>query len=80
MSVPSGKNVSAKVFLKLSKYKDLEIEIANMWHMKVKTIPVVVGALGVIKKSSSSSSSASDLQFLLACFNCVRWFDGQTDK
>ena len=30
MSVPTGKNVSAKVFEKLSKYKDLEIEIEKM--------------------------------------------------
>ena len=43
MSVPTDKNVSAKLFEKLSKYKDLEIEIENMWHLKTTTIPVVVG-------------------------------------
>ena len=30
MSVPSDKNVSAKVFDKMSKYKDLEIEVSKM--------------------------------------------------
>ena len=35
---------------KLSKYKDLEIEIARMWGMKMLIVPVVIGALGVIKK------------------------------
>ena len=52
MSVPSDSNISAKEFEKLSKYKDLEIEIAKMWKMKTKTIPVVVGALGMIKKGA----------------------------
>ena len=50
MSVPSDSNIPAKEFEKLSKYKDLEIEIAKMWKMKTKTIPVIVGALRMIKK------------------------------
>ena len=32
--VPSDSNISAKEFEKLSKYKDLDIEIAKMWKMK----------------------------------------------
>ena len=52
MSVPTDKNVSAKVFEKLSKYKDLEIEIEKMWQLKTTIIPVVVGALGLIKKGT----------------------------
>ena len=50
VSVPSDSNISVKEFEKLSKYKDLEIEIAKMWKMKTKTIPAIVGALGMIKK------------------------------
>ena len=34
MSVPSHSNISAKEFEKLSKYKDLDIEIAKMWKIK----------------------------------------------
>ena len=52
MSVPSDRNISAKAFEKLSKYKDLEIEVQKMWHLKTKTLPVVVGALGLIKKGT----------------------------
>ena len=52
MSVPSDSNNSAKVFAKLSKDNDLEIEIINMWKMKTKAIPVTVGALGMIKKET----------------------------
>ena len=51
MSMPSDSNISVE-FEKLSKYKDLEIEIAKMWKMKTKTIPVIVGALGMIKKGT----------------------------
>ena len=36
MSVPSDSNISAKDFEKLSRYKDLEIQIAEMWKMKQK--------------------------------------------
>ena len=53
MSVPSDRNVAAKTFEKLSKYKDLEIEVEMMWHFKTCTIPVFVGALGVIKKGAN---------------------------
>ena len=35
---------------KKSKYKDLELEIQRMWQTKSEVIPVVVGALGKIKK------------------------------
>ena len=50
IAVPSERNTSAKFTEKLSKYKDLEIETNRMWDMKTETIPVVVGALGLIKK------------------------------
>ena len=50
--VPSDSNISAKEFEKLSKYKNLEIGIAKMWKMKAKPIPVILGALGMIKKGT----------------------------
>ena len=46
------RNIPAKEFKKLSKYKDLEIKIAKMWKMKTKTIPVIVGTLVMIKKGT----------------------------
>ena len=52
MAIPSDKNTSTKVSEKISKYKDLEIEITRMWQMKTEIIPVAIGALGVIKKGS----------------------------
>ena len=52
MSVSSDSNIFAKEFEKCNKYEDLEIEIAKTWKMKTKTIPVIVGALGLIKKGT----------------------------
>ena len=52
MSVPSDSNISAKQFEKISKHKDLEIEIAKIWKLKTKTLRVIVGALGMIKQGT----------------------------
>ena len=35
---------------KLSKYKDLEIEIEKTWGIKTTTVPVIIGVLGLVKK------------------------------
>ena len=43
MAVPSDRDTSVKVAEKLSKYKDLDMEIARMWGMKTKMVPVVIG-------------------------------------
>ena len=53
MSVPADRNISVKEYEKLAKYKDLEIEINRMWHLRTITLPIVVGALGMSKKGSS---------------------------
>ena len=50
MAIPSDRDLSVKAGEKLFKYKDLEIEITKMWGLKTKTVPVVIGALGVIKE------------------------------
>ena len=45
MSIPSDSNVSAEEFERLSKYKDLEIEITKMWNVKATNFPVIIGGL-----------------------------------
>ena len=57
MAVPSDRNTSVKVKYKLSKYKNLEIEITTMWGMKTQVVPVVIGALVVIKKGINKQIS-----------------------
>ena len=41
---------SVKMIEKLSKYKDLGIEISTIWGLKTETVSVVIGALGQVKK------------------------------
>ena len=72
MKVPSDRNTSVKVVEKLSKYKGLELEIARMRKMETETIPVVTGALGVIRKGLEKyvdkipgTASINELQKLL---------------
>ena len=50
MAVPFDRNNSLKTTGKLSRYKDLEIKTTRMWEMKTEAIPIVLGALGLIKK------------------------------
>ena len=50
MNVPSDRNIALKETEIKSKYKDLELEIQRMWQMKTVVIPVLVGALGTVKK------------------------------
>ena len=51
MTMPSDRNLSLVEYEKVSKYKDLDIEIQKMWHLKATVIPLVIGALGMIKKN-----------------------------
>ena len=50
MTVSLDTNTSVKATQKFTKYKDLEMEVERMWGLKTTTVPVVMGALGTIKK------------------------------
>ena len=53
-TVPTDKNFSLKEFQKLSKQKDLEIEVTKMWKFRTKTIPGVTESLGMVKKGTQN--------------------------
>ena len=50
-AVPGDRNVIKREAEKVLKYKDLVIEIQNLWNVKTKVIPVILGATGTISKS-----------------------------
>ena len=50
MVIPAGSNGNTKETEKRNKYTDLEIEANGMWKVRAKIVPVVIGALGTIKK------------------------------
>ena len=54
MSLPSDTNVSLKIFENPSKYEDLYIEVTKMWHLKPTTLPVIIGALGMVAKTATN--------------------------
>ena len=57
IAIPNDNNVGVKELEKRSKYKDLEIELARMWDMQVINIPIVIGALGLIRKGMIKNMS-----------------------
>ena len=48
--VSTDKNSYLKKLQKLSNYKDLKIDVTKMWKLRSKTILVLIGFLGMIKK------------------------------
>ena len=49
VAIPSCTNVTKKEAEKITKYRDLEIEVQKCWNLKkIRTIPVIVGALGTV--------------------------------
>jgi len=54
MSVPTERNTYLKIMEKLTKYKDLEIEIEKTWGMKTVTVPVIIGAFRLVKKRTEN--------------------------
>jgi hypothetical protein len=50
IAIPDGSNINTKEAEKLSKNDYLEIKVSRMWKERTKIVPVVIGALGAIKK------------------------------
>ena len=50
--MPSDTNVSLRISEKLSKYKDLEIEVIEMWLLKTAALPVIICALVMMAKTA----------------------------
>ena len=49
-AVPFDSRVNFKETEKIEKYQDLARELQKLWNMRVKVIPIVIGALGTTPK------------------------------
>ncbi len=49
--VPGDIRIALKETEKIQKYQDLARELRKIWQVKVKVVPMVVGALGTIPKA-----------------------------
>lgn len=55
VAIPMCRNIVRKEAEKITKYRDLEIELKKSWGLKhVQTIPIVVGALGSVTGSNGT--------------------------
>jgi hypothetical protein len=50
VAIPNDLSIKTTATKKHRKYQDLEIEVSRMWKVKTKIVPVIIGALGTIKK------------------------------
>ena len=48
IAVPSNSNIKKKEYEKLEKHQGLKEELERTWKVKVKVVPVVIGALGAV--------------------------------
>ena len=55
MAIKSDSDTSVKVVEKLSKYKDLELEIPRMWKRETEKILVLLGCLGSLTRDWKST-------------------------
>ena len=51
IAVPGYLRVASREMDKIQKYQDLVRELRKIWQVKVKVVPMVVGALGIIPKT-----------------------------
>lgn len=55
VAIPDDANILTKEAEKINKYRDLEIEVKRMWNTKTKIVPVIIGALGTLKKGFNNN-------------------------
>jgi len=55
VAIPADRNIVQKEAEKKLKYRSLCIEIQRMWNLKCTIVPVIIGATGIITRSSKKN-------------------------
>ena len=58
IAVPVDAGIVEKEKEKVEKYQDLRREVARLWNVKAKVVPIVVGALGAVTPNLSKHLDA----------------------
>ena len=58
IAVPGDAGIVEKEEEKVEKYQDLRREVARLWNVKAKVVPIVVGALGAVTPNLSKHLDA----------------------
>ena len=58
IAVPADAGIIEKKKEKVEKYQDLRREVARLWNVKAKVVPIVVGALGAVTPNLSKHLDA----------------------
>ena len=58
VAIPADRNAVQKEVEKKLKYKSLCIEIKQMWNLKCTNIPIIIGATGIVTRSSRKNLEA----------------------
>ena len=58
VAIPADRNAAQKEAEKKLKYESLCIEIQRMWNLKCTIIPVIIGATGIVARSSRKNLEA----------------------
>ena len=61
-SVPADHREKLKEIEKKDKYLDLTRELKKLWNMRVKVVPIVIGALGTVPKGLEKSLSELEIK------------------
>ena len=61
-AVPADHRVKLKEIEKKAKYLDLARELKKLWNMRVKVVPIVIGALGTVPKGLEKSLSELEIK------------------
>ena len=59
----------------MDKYQDLKREVQKLWNMKVKIIPIAIGALGTVPKTLQKKLEQTESDIAIsqaALFNTAR--------